>query len=1811
MYRKKIPMVVLVVLAILITFSAANAQPLFQLNQSARHYTEIEFTLSEEFEFIENLVNETKYTRIYHPEANLTSQEGLPELPVFSTMIAVPETGHVTVEQIYSDQPELISSITIYPSQGLDLVIDDKTGFVKNQAFYEKDHNYPEDTFLVSDPAVLRDFRLVGINVTPFTYNPGKQELSINRNIVLRVSTDMSTAGVNEITTPRRKLSRSFEKLYEGTILNYNEVRNPSWEYQDRSLLVIHHHNPTIVPLVNQYVNWKRQKGFEVNAVNTSTLSSTTAIKNYIQTAYDTWDNPPEYVVIIGEGGTSGTLSIPHWTTYDQTGDTPYALLEGTDELPDIFLGRISVNSSTQLATFMNKLNNYEKEPYMTETAWYRNALLVGAVTTSSGISTKFTNKYIKELMQSYSDDYTYDEVYSAPYPSQMDTGINAGAVLFNFRGYLGMSGWSPSDALSNGYKLSNSVFFTCSTLNYSGGQKVEPFFRLGSPTVAKGAISSMGMTTSGTNTAQNNILSGGIFYGIFNDGMRTMGEALVRAKVDLWNVHGVLHYSVTSRHSHWANLIGDPSLDIWVDIPKEMIVSYEEELQMGRNFIDVVVTDEDGLPLKDAWVTIRQGDDDIFTTGYTDENGEITHIFDPDNNGEVLLTVTKPDYIPHLGSFDLTGEWSVALEEVIVNGEFEAGNIVDFVVMLKNYRDIAATGVSAALSSNSPYIEIIENETGFETIAPDGTAEGDDAYVVSVLANAPNTIPVSFTLTITDDQDNVWLNKFSLTASGNNLQPIELIVTDGDNGYLDPGQTSGLQLTVQNLGEVSLEDVYAVLRTKNPLLHIADTLAYIGDVSVGQTITSSPTNSFLVSALEDLITGMTIDLELYFYNNNGYNETKTKVLEIGEITVNDPLGPCEYGYYIYGMEDTDYDYAPEYDWIEIAPSQGGSGVNTGLTADWNNNHGIMTMDLPFTFSFYGVDYDEVSIAANGFIGFGFSEQATQRNYRLPGPMGPQPIVAAFWDNLSLSSGGVYTYYDQDQDIFIIQWENALNVSGSQPETFQIILYNPELDLTLDDGLIKIQYKIFNNVNNSTGYPSGEWGNYSTIGIGDHTGAVGLEYTFANQYPTAAAPLQNETALMIVGPKNYNDPFILLQSIDVFDENNSGYVDAGENVRIGVTFKNIGYATATDPVGILTTTSPYITMINDSSEYYDLETGDEFVNREFFEFNVSSATPNGHAANFQITLNSPDVNISFHFYLTIHKPEVNFASYMIYEIDGNGDSIPDPGEAINLALSFANNTNTDILDATASLSSDNPWIVIEDTQSHIGIIPANSQVQTAFTLVIDDDCPQETIAQLAMTLVGANIPTFNKALQIGVSVEDFILDFEDDDGGFVSNNPDGWQWGEPAGSAYIGDNVWATILDANYSDGANWTLDSPDYLITPGTMLSFFHRYEIEDYWDGGNLKISNDEGNTWQIIYPVEGYPTANSNSGNSGIPNQPAYSGSSGGWVEANFDLENYFGQTARVRWHFGSGPWVNDLGWFIDAVSLTGTNPEYGAISGQITLEQSPYSVSEVVVSAGNYSVKPDVNGYYSLIIPSGDYTVTAAMTNHFDETEFDVTVVDLETIEDIDFTLQYLTPPENLYYTIDDDTHTVELTWDYYPLASRENRGRNSGTRDDEVVFLVNRQQDSGAFEVIATTDLETMEYSDVLPQSESVYRYFVVAQYPHGISARSNEVATDEEPTSIEIVEPERFVLRQNYPNPFNPVTNISFSLPERERVSLNIYNIKGALVKTLVDDYLSAGTHIVQWNGLNNRNRSVSSGVYFYRIEAGKHSEVRKAILLK
>ena len=141
---------------------------------------------------------------------------------------------------------------------------------------------------------------------------------------------------------------------------------------------------------------------------------------------------------------------------------------------------------------------------------------------------------------------------------------------------------------------------------------------------------------------------------------------------------------------------------------------------------------------------------------------------------------------------------------------------------------------------------------------------------------------------------------------------------------------------------------------------------------------------------------------------------------------------------------------------------------------------------------------------------------------------------------------------------------------------------------------------------------------------------------------------------------------------------------------------------------------------------------------------------------------------------------------------------------------------------------------------------------------------------------------------------------------------------------------------------------------------------------------------------------------------------------------------------------------------------------------------------------------------------------------------------------------------------------------------------------------------------------TTGFIDPMPHTGNFF-YQVTAIYDQGESAPSNEAAVLV--TNVEdgnpAAKPAGFDLRQKYPNPFNPETRIQFELPKSTHVKIEICNVQGRTIRTLVDAQTPAGLHTVQWDGRMDGGEPAASGIYVYRLKTGEYEKSRKLLLLR
>jgi len=976
---------------------------------------------------------------------------------------------------------------------------------------------------ILSNTLNMRGVNLLEINVYPILYNQEEQTLTMIKAFDIIINEFDALNDYNQnYTVP---LSLEFEKLLSSMVINL-DLSDRLIETQP-SILYICGGSSISNSYLQDLIQWRKEQGYKVHSVSTSEIgSSFNAISDYISDAYFNWDFPPEYVILVGD--TSGSYQVPYSSASGGSSDYPYSLIQGGDLLPEVIIGRISASSSSELSNIINKTIAYEKATYIdfTGTDWYETSALVGDPS-STGNSAIITNEYIENILNVY-DFEDVGTCYSCgSYSSWMQNRLQEGILYFNYRGYIGTSGFGSNNInnANNGYMTPFATFITCATGDFNGTSIAESFIKAGSLANPKGAVAAVGTATSSTHTVPNNIVDMGIYDGIFAKGVSTAGGALVSGKMALHSTYPQDPYSMTYKFTHWNNLMGDPTLSLWTDTPSTLNVDYNNSIIMGSDLLEFYVTDDQGNDVDDARIVLYVDDDNVYETS-SNESGYAKIQLNELTISNAKVTILKKNFIPHSGNITIINEDShleyksellvinddLGINDSNPNGLANSGETVQLYMYLENLSDSNFLS-SSFIETSSDKIEIISDGLIVnQLVASEASLVGP--FELYLNQNIISTDDTDLILrVINNDNEN---EEWTFNVPFNVLSPNVIINSINFSSDLNPGDAIEMFIEFENIGTEAIENANATISINNSLVEIYDSVVNIGSILPSQTILN--TEPFYISFSDDIIDGSLLSFNLNIANEYGYSQNI--ILEnvaVGVASQNDPLGPDSYGYYIYDWTDVGYSLTPFYDWIELDPSQGGDGVDLVISHSGNGNGSVANstkyVDLPFTFTFYGQDYNQISVSANGWISFGYSNMESFRNYQLPGAGGPSPMVAAFWDDLKTTGSSKVLKYISDEYV-IIEWLNMETYQYGDNQTFQVILYN-SITPSGDDE-IKIQYKEFNNTTNGdysqyTPYH----GCYSTIGIENHMSTDGIEYTFNNNYPTAAAPLQNQSAIFI------------------------------------------------------------------------------------------------------------------------------------------------------------------------------------------------------------------------------------------------------------------------------------------------------------------------------------------------------------------------------------------------------------------------------------------------------------------------------------------------------------------------------------------------------------------------------------------------------------------------------------------------------------------------------------------------------------------------
>lgn len=1117
--------------------SSPDSQPAVQLISDDPSGTIIKVDLPG-FQIKEINANGKTYHSIsFGSEATLT-EVGSPDIPYIAKVLAIPDQGSVSVEILETSEIRTFEGINIAPARESWIEGKPETPYQENPAVYSSNELYPKNFSSVEDPAIFRDFRIARVSIFPIRYSPAKKEIYVVSSITVKINYT-PWFGLNPKTTPQKPISPSFAKLYSGFIFNYDEVLQQRYggsvEGHDIMLCIM----PDIYfEEFQPYAEWKHQSGTEIFITKFSEIganqSNPDIIKNYISDVYNGWANPPTHILIVGDyGSPSGNAPVKYvsyggWTFVNED---YFVELEGNDYFPEMMIGRFTNYNGSGgggeyiLQVMVDKFFKYEKYPYTAEPQWFKKATVCSNDAYQSQVDTKrftaqqmFENGHFTSVdtMMSNWPACTYDE-------SDIVAAISDGRSFLNYRGEGWSDGWHANcyyfttsyvNSINNANKLTFVTSIGCGVAMFDEGNCFgETWLEKGSLTdPPKGACAFIG-PTSNTHTTYNNYLDKGIYVGMFQEGLDSPGEAILRGKLFMYEQFGNVYY--VEYHYKIYCLLGDPSIHIWKDVPEPVTVTHPNEIYVGFNQVQIKVNNtSSGLPVYNARVCISGND--VYVTGTTDIAGSVILDVEPNSAGSLKLVVTGGEVIPEIdsiivsiGTENITPYGDPLLTDLDGNddGLINPNENCSIGFTLKNWGTITSNGVYAILSvpDSVAFVNIITDSVAFGNIAPDDTAAGLP-FQFYIEPECPVGYVILFKLHISSTTS-TWDYIHNAEVHGCKLSPAEFYIDDEGNilhNYrLDPGETAKVTFKILNTGDDIAPEVTGIIQTDDPYITIIDSMAVFGNI-LPDSNSINQSDTYTISVSENCPLQYNAGFLLKLSTHNGfypYARADSLIIPVAMPSASDPTGPDAYGYYAYSSYDILWSQHPEYNWIEI------DAMGTEIPKPGGQSDFTQTVNLPFNFKYYGNEFSQLRISGDGWIAFGSGTQTKSLNFPLPCLDTLNNMTAVFWDdffsNGPQGGGKLFYYSDPANHTFIIEWDTVPHrYDLTIKETFEIILRDPAYYPTpTGDGEIIFQYK---DVEEAGG---------CTVGIENSTEDIGLQYLFNEIYDPTANELVNGIAL--------------------------------------------------------------------------------------------------------------------------------------------------------------------------------------------------------------------------------------------------------------------------------------------------------------------------------------------------------------------------------------------------------------------------------------------------------------------------------------------------------------------------------------------------------------------------------------------------------------------------------------------------------------------------------------------------------------------------
>ena len=866
---------------------------------------EVNYRISQ-LKLFEVNTKEGLFSQINIENYSFSKELGKPKLPVLRKIISVPLEAKVETAindfslneislsdygintQIIPAQPSLSKSAN-----------PEEIEFIYNKSAYQVNEFTNRPVVSVSELGILRGMRLFVLEFRPIQYNPVQNVIKVYNDVEITVN----FVGGNQVATEnlrKKTFSPFFEGEYQKFVFNYSNlnIRDDLTTYPIKYVIIS---DRMFESQLQPFIEWKTEQGYHVIVAYTDEIgSNTSAIKSFIENIYDsaTPDDPaPSFVLFVGD-----TQQIPAWSgnTGSHVTDVHYVDMTG-DYMPEIYYGRFSANNTAQLQPQIDKTLEYEKY-LMPDPSYLGEVVMIAGVdsghapTWGNGQINYGTTYYFNAEHNIFSHTYLYPASGSSD--ASIINDVSNGVGYINYTAHGSSDSWyDPHFGISDINGLQNSGKYPLAVGNCCLTNKFEVSECFGEAWLRaenKGAIGYIGGTNStywdedywwgvgaGTVTANPTFeqTGAGAYDGMFHDHGEDFSQWYTTSYAVIMAGNLAVVEAGGNMNYYWEiyALMGDPSLTPYFGVPTENIATYPSAILVGINSISISAE-----PYSYVGLSMNG---EIYGNGIIPENGvlnlEITPFEVPGTATLVITRQNKQPVITEISVIPPDGAYLVVSGSEVVSGGddvIEFGENAILSLEIENVGSELAHNVEATLSTDDPYITITDDYEIIGDVEAGTTINLTDGFSFSIANNVPNDHIFTMNVTMTETYRETWESQLVLIAYAPVITSGEVIVSDGQNGTLDAGETADIIVSLENSGGAAAQNIQAVLNCNDEFITINSDTDNLNLLSAGENANVS----FSVTAAENTPIGHVASFTLDITADNDYSVTNNFALTIG-----------------------------------------------------------------------------------------------------------------------------------------------------------------------------------------------------------------------------------------------------------------------------------------------------------------------------------------------------------------------------------------------------------------------------------------------------------------------------------------------------------------------------------------------------------------------------------------------------------------------------------------------------------------------------------------------------------------------------------------------------------------------------------------------------------------------------------------------------------------------------------------------------------------------------------------------------------------